>query len=155
MRLKCLTELSVRISEARAVSGVKLTKSSQTAEYFMERLRHRDTECVILVSLDAKGQIIREKKISEGSVNVSLISPREIFLEALADRAVNILLIHNHPSGDPTPSRLDRELTDNIREMGAKLNIPLLDHIIIGDRRYVSFKESAWFENIGDSLHKT
>ena len=61
VRLKCLTELSVRISEARAVSGVKLTKSSQTAEYFMERLRHRDTECVILVSLDAKGQIIREK----------------------------------------------------------------------------------------------
>ena len=155
VRLKCLTELSVRISEARAVSGVKLTKSSQTAEYFMERLRHRDTECVILVSLEAKGQIIREKKISEGSVNVSLISPREIFLEALADRAVNILLIHNHPSGDPTPSRLDRELTDNIREMGAKLNIPLLDHIIIGDRRYVSFKESAWFENIADSLHKT
>ena len=88
-------------------------------------------------------------------MNVSLISPREIFLEALADRAVNILLIHNHPSGDPTPSRLDRELTDNIREMGAKLNIPLLDHIIIGDRRYVSFKETAWFENIGDSLHKT
>ena len=67
--------------------------------------------------------------------------PREIFLEALKDKAVNIILVHNHPSGDPTPSRADRELTDNVAGAGEQMDIPLLDHIIIGDNRYTSFKE--------------
>ena len=76
---------------------------------------------------------------------MSLISPREIFLAALESRAVNILLVHNHPSGDPTPSDADIELTDNVREAGKQMGIPLLDHIVIGDNRYVSFKEADWF----------
>lgn len=88
-----------------------------------------------------KGQLIREKKLSDGCVNMALISPREIFLEALKDKAVNIILVHNHPSGDPTPSRADRELTDNVAGAGEQMDIPLLDHIIIGDNRYTSFKE--------------
>lgn len=74
-------------------------------------------------------------------MNMALISPREIFLEALKDKAVNIILVHNHPSGDPTPSRADRELTDNVTGAGEQMDIPLLDHIIIGDNRYTSFKE--------------
>jgi DNA repair protein RadC len=72
---------------------------------------------------------------------MALISPREIFLEALKDKAVNIILVHNHPSGDPMPSRADRELTDNVARAGEQMDIPLLDHIIIGDNRYTSFKE--------------
>ena len=76
---------------------------------------------------------------------MSLISPREIFLAALESRAVNIVLVHNHPSGDPTPSRSDRELTRNVRDTGEKMGIRLLDHVIIGDNRYVSFRERAWF----------
>lgn len=146
VRLKCLTELSMRMSEARARIGINFKSSGQVAAYFMERLRHRDTECVILVCMDAKGQMICERKISEGSVNMSLISPREIFMAALESRAVNILLVHNHPSGDPTPSRSDRELTYDVRESGKKIGVPLLDHIVIGDNRYVSFKEAAWFQ---------
>lgn len=101
VRLKCLTELSMRMSMARAREGMNFTSSSQVAAYFMEQLRHRDTECVVVVCLDAKGQMICERKLSEGSVNMSLISPREIFLTALEHKAVNILLVHNHPSGDP------------------------------------------------------
>ena len=62
-------------------------------------------------------------------------------MEALKDKAVNIILVHNHPSGDPTPSRADRELTDNVAGAGEQMDIPLLDHIIIGDNRYTSFKE--------------
>jgi len=77
---------------------------------------------------------------------MSLISPREIFLEALEARAVNIVLLHNHPSGDPTPSKADLALTENVREMGEKLDVPLLDHIVIGDNKYVSFKESVWLQ---------
>lgn len=145
VRLKCLTELSMRMSAAKAREGLNFTSSGQVAAYFMEKLRHRDTECVMLACVDAKGQMICERKLSEGSVNMSLISPREIFLAALESRAVNILLVHNHPSGDPTPSASDRELTDNVRETGERMGIRLLDHVIIGDNCYVSFKEKAWF----------
>ena len=145
VKLKCIAELSVRMSAATARAGTQFTNSKQVAAYFMEKLRHRDTECVLLASLDAKGQLIREKKLSEGSVRASLISPREIFLEALDARAVNILLVHNHPSGDPTPSKNDLEITAAVRELGEKMDIPLLDHIVIGDNRYVSFREAAWF----------
>jgi len=144
IKLKCLTELSMRISSSIAKQGLSFTSSGAVAGYFMEKLRHRETECVILVCLDAKGQLLSEKKLSEGSVRMSLISPREIFLEALQSRAVNILLVHNHPSGDPTPSIADKELTLNVKELGEKMDIPLLDHIIIGDNRYTSFKEAAY-----------
>ncbi len=145
VKLKCLAELSMRMSAATAEEGLNFTSSGQVAAYFMEKMRHRDTECVIVVCLDAKGQMIGEKKISEGSVNMSLISPREIFLTALENRAVNILLVHNHPSGDPSPSQADRELTYNVKDTGEQIGIPLLDHIVIGDNRYVSFREAAWF----------
>lgn len=141
VKLKSLTELSRRISQATAKEGLLFTCSSTVAGYFMEKLRHRDTECVILVCLDGKGQMIREKKISDGSVKMSLISPREIFIEALQCRAVSIILVHNHPSGDPAPSRSDKKLTENLKELGEKMDIPLLDHIIIGDNRYTSFRE--------------
>lgn len=146
VKLKCLAELSMRMSMARAKEGMNFKNSSQVASYFMEKLRHRKTECVILVCLDAKGQVLCEKKLSEGSVKMSLIPPREIFLEALENRAVNMILVHNHPSGDPTPSVSDRELTAAVREMGQKMEVPLLDHIVIGDNSYVSFREAAWFQ---------
>ena len=144
IKLKCLTELSMRISRATAREGLCFTNSKTVAKYFMESLRHRRTECVILVCLDSKGQLIQEKKLSDGSVNMSLISPREIFMEALQCKAVSIILIHNHPSGDPSPSRSDRELTENVSVLGAKMDIPLLDHIIIGDNRYTSFRELSY-----------
>lgn len=145
VKLKCLTELSMRMSMARAKEGLNFNRSGQVAAYFMEKLRHRDTECVYLVCLDSKGRMLCEKKLSEGSVRMSLISPREVFLAALENKAVNIILVHNHPSGDPAPSRSDMELTENVRELGQKMDINLLDHIVIGDNRYVSFKEAAWF----------
>lgn len=142
VKLKCLTELTMRMSAATAKKGNSFSSSGQAADYFMEKLRHKKTECVILVCLDAKTQILSEQKLSEGSVRMSLISPREIFLAALQCGAVNIMLVHNHPSGDPTPSQADRELTANVRELGDKMDIRLLDHIIIGDNRYTSFKEA-------------
>ena len=141
VKLKCITELSARISKATAKQGLTFTESDKVAEYFMEQLRHRSTECVILVSLDAKGQVLKESELSNGSVRMSLISSREIFLEALRQRAVNILLVHNHPSGDPAPSECDKDLTRQVAQAGDLLGIPLLDHIIIGDNRYTSFKE--------------
>ena len=133
----------MRISRATAKEGINFNDSVTVADYFMEQLRHKDTEYVILVSLDNKGQMLKESLLSHGSVRMSLISPREIFLEALQQKAVNILLVHNHPSGDPTPSNSDLEMTRNVKEVGEMMGIELLDHIIIGDNRYTSFKELA------------
>lgn len=144
IQLKCLAELSMRISQTSAKEKLQIRDSVTVAQYFMEKLRHRATECVILVSLDIKGKILRESLISTGSVRMSLVSPREVFIEALQQKAVNILLIHNHPSGDPTPSTSDKELTLALKELGEKLEIPLLDHIIIGDNQYISFKELSY-----------
>ena len=143
VKLKCLTELSMRISKASAAQGMVVEDSNSVADYFMEQLRHEETEQVILVSLDLKGRILNESVISKGSVRMSLISPREIFLEALACKAVSIILVHNHPSGDPFPSCQDAELTAAVQKAGEMMEIHLLDHIIIGDNCYISFKEEG------------
>ena len=82
--------------------------------------------------------------ISNGSFNASAAAPREIFYNALKHKAVNIILLHNHPSGDPTPSREDMLMTKRIQEVGHMIGIELLDHIVVGDNRYISFRESGY-----------
>lgn len=144
VKLKCLAELSRRISMARAKEGIHFTTTAQVAAYFMEEMRHKQTECVQLVCLDTKGQLLAQRRLSEGTVRMSLISPREIFLAALENKAVNIILVHNHPSGDPTPSPSDVEMTRNLKALGEQMEILLLDHIIIGNHNYFSFQEAGW-----------
>lgn len=141
VKLKCITELSRRIASATAREQICMQRPETVAAYYMEQLRHRKTECVVLASVDAKGRLVGDAVMSNGSATMSLISAREIFLEALRSQAVSIILIHNHPSGDPSPSRADAELTGQIAAAGQMLGIPLLDHIIIGDNRYMSFRE--------------
>lgn len=144
VKIKCIAELAMRINTASAKSGLIVHEPSTVARYFMEKLRHRRKECVVVACLDAKGQMIKEIELSSGSVKMSLISPRDVFLEALRSEAVNIILIHNHPSGDPTPSQSDLAATKCVAQMGLTLDIPLLDHIIIGDNCYMSFKEESY-----------
>ena len=93
---------------------------------------------------DNKNHVIKEILLSKGTVNASVISPREIFIEALRFHAVHIVLIHNHPSGDPTPSSQDIDITRTILEASLLIQIPLLDHIVIGDNKYVSLKEKGY-----------
>lgn len=143
VKLKSLTELAMRISASVAEKGINVKEPGTIAAYFMEKLRHRKTECVYLVSLDAKGLILEEKRLSEGSVNFSLICPRDLFLAALKAEAVNVILLHNHPSGDPSPSQTDLEVTKRIACLGAELGIPLLDHVIIGDQKFYSFRQEG------------
>ncbi len=107
----------------------------------MEEYRHEEQEKVLLIMLNSSGKLIADQVISIGTVNAALISPREVFITALKYRAVSIVLLHNHPSGDPSPSKEDMELTRRIRESGALLGITLLDHIIIGDWESTSFKQ--------------
>lgn len=141
VKLKCITELSQRIASATARERVSLQRPDTVAAYYMERLRHRRTECVVLASVDARSRLLCDSMMSDGSATMSLISPREIFLEALRCQAVSIILVHNHPSGDPSPSKADMELTGQLAGMGQMMGIPLLDHVIIGDNRYMSFRE--------------
>lgn len=141
VQLKCVLELARRMAREEAGEGIYFKTPASVAEYYMEDLRHREQEVLLLLMLDQKGRLLREKYIFQGTVNASMISPREIFLEALSSRAVQIILLHNHPSGDASPSREDRNVTRRIQEAGRLLGITLTDHIIIGERTYVSFRE--------------
>ena len=94
-----------------------------------------------LLMLDTKSKLLGESNISKGTVNASLVSPRELFIEALDCGAVSIILLHNHPSGDPTPSQADILFTKRVKEAGELIGISLLDHIIIGNNCYISFAE--------------
>ena len=143
IRLKCVAEICARM-QMRHYDAVSFSNPSSIAAYYMERLRHLETEHVYLILTDTKNRFIKEILLSKGSVNMSILPVREIFIEALRYQAVNILLLHNHPSGDATPSMQDIDVTGQILEASRLLNIPLLDHIIIGDNRYTSLKEKGY-----------
>ena len=141
VKIKCVTEFSKRIAKEQMEPGVCFLSPDSVAQYYMERLRHLETEQVFMVMTDNKNYFINEVLISKGTVNSSMVSTREIFLQALRFQAVHILLLHNHPSGDPEPSKQDIAITKTIKEASELLQIPLVDHIIIGDNSYRSFKE--------------
>lgn len=147
VQLKCIAELSKRISRATFSEGMSFTNPVAVAEYYMEELRHQEQEVLVLVMVNSKGRLIKDQIISKGTVRSSLISPREIFIEAMRHQAVNILLLHNHPSGIPDPSEEDIALTMRVKEAGALLGIELLDHIIIGDRQAVSMREQEFWHS--------
>jgi len=146
IKIKCIAELSKRLSKASAQLSLQIDNPKTVADYYMEDLRHKENEWIMLVMLDNKNRIIKDEIISQGTVNASILSPREIFLLALRNKAVYILILHNHPSGDPTPSKQDIAITKRVLEVSNLVGIPLIDHIIIGDRKYMSFKEKGYFK---------
>ncbi|MCC8104303.1 MAG: DNA repair protein RadC [Clostridiales bacterium] len=146
-QLKCIAKLSRRISRSRFSEGVSFQDPVAVAEYYMEDLRHLEQEVVILVMLNSKGRLIRDMRLSLGTVRASMISPREIFIEAVRNQAVGIILLHNHPSGIPDPSEEDIRLTERVRLCGAMLGIELLDHIIIGDCQAISMREQGIWQD--------
>ncbi|MBQ0001869.1 MAG: DNA repair protein RadC [Clostridiales bacterium] len=141
IQLKCIGELSIRIATSAAKEALDFRDPFTIANYYMERLRHEEQEQMIVMMLDTKNHLIGEQMITRGTVNMTVITPREIFVEALQHRAVSVILVHNHPSGDPTPSTHDIQVTDRVQQAGDMLGIHLLDHIVIGNHRYFSFLE--------------
>ena len=138
VQMKCLAEITKRMVRLRSVA---LNSAESVASYYMEELRHENREKLMLCMFDSQCVLLGEELISIGTVNASLVSPREIFLRALSNQAVYIILLHNHPSGIPLPSTQDKQITRRIQESGEMIGIPLSDHIIIGDNQYFSFKE--------------
>ena len=141
MQLKCVAELAARMAKAKAAERLAFDTPETIADYFMEELRYAEQEQLHVLFLNTRNKLLKEKLMFQGTVNASLVSPREIFMEALECRAVRMVLVHNHPSGDAAPSPEDIRMTRRIYKAGEMLGIQLLDHIIIGDHCYSSFQE--------------
>lgn len=135
--------LAKRLNTDRLESLERFTSPAQIFNHFHYRFRDRRREYFLTLLLDGKNRIILEEQISEGSLNQSIVHPREVFSRAVKESAAAVILVHNHPSGDPAPSREDREITRRLKEAGDLLGIRVLDHIIIGDGSYLSFVEQG------------
>ena len=143
IQLKCIAEISKRMTATLYQKNLVATEPKTIAYYYMEQLRHEGKEKLLLAMFDTKNHFLGDEVLSIGTVNSSLVSPREIYLRALDRQAVNIIILHNHPSGDATPSDEDKRITGRVAECGRMLGINLADHIIIGDSCYTSFRESG------------
>ncbi|MCM1134678.1 MAG: DNA repair protein RadC [Clostridium sp.] len=141
VKIKCIAELAVRMARQRAALSLRFDAPSTVAGYYMEEMRHRESEMILLLLLDNKLNLIEESVISVGTVRASLLSAREVFIQAFRCRACHLMLLHNHPSGDPRPSKQDIAITQKIKKAGELMDIPLVDHIILGDNCYMSLKE--------------
>lgn len=143
IQLLCLTELTKRMSREVHKENLKFITPQSVADYYMQDMRHLQREQVMLLILDSKCKFIKDVVMSTGTVNTSIVPVREILIQALKEEAVNIILVHNHPSGDPSPSSEDIKVTRRMKEAGDLVGITLMDHIIIGDNKYISLKEQG------------
>ena len=143
-QIKAAIELGKRALSAPLTTGTVITQSRTVFEHYFPLLRDLRRELFKVILLDAKHAVIREKTVSEGTLTSSLVHPREVFNEAVRESAAAVIFLHNHPSGDPKPSKEDRALTRRLQEAGDILGVQVLDHVIIGDGRYVSFADEGW-----------
>ncbi len=143
IQISCLCELAKRIARQQAVSGLSADSPKTVAGFYMGELRFKPAEEVHLMLLNSKNRMLKSVMISRGTVNSSQVSPREVFLSALKYKAASMILIHNHPSGDPNPSEEDICFSRQLYKLGILMNIPLRDSIIIGDNIYTSFLEKG------------
>ena len=144
-----LRELTLRYSVKKTLDGAAvpvgrvLSRPSDAAAALMAILQDEPVEVFGILCLSTKHHVIGYHEVSRGTIDSTLVDPRETFTTALLARAAAIIAVHVHPSGDPSPSRDDRELTQRLRAAGDLLGVSVLDHIIIGDNRYFSFKEGG------------
>lgn len=134
-------ELGRRISTHMGEEKIKVNSPNVIINLLMEEMRYLKKEYFKTIILDTKNQIISIENISIGNLNQSIVHPREVFNLAIKKSANSVILVHNHPSGDPTPSLEDVNVTNRLVEAGNIVGIKVLDHIIIGDNKYISFKE--------------
>jgi len=136
-------EIARRLESFIEEEKPKINSPEDVYRRIYPRMREQKKENFIELCLDTKNQIIKEETISVGSLNANIVHPREVFKTALAVSAAHIIVTHNHPSGDPSPSREDIEITRKLVETGKIIGINVLDHVIIGDGRHFSMKEAG------------
>jgi len=136
-------ELARRLAATPLQRGERLGSPGDVHRHFHPRLRDAPTEQFHILLLDARHRVLRSVLTSQGTLTASLVHPREVFRPALREGAAALVLVHNHPSGDPTPSLEDREITRRLARAGVLLGIPVLDHVIVADRGYASLREQG------------
>ena len=138
-RLLAAFELGARLAREERPPAQRIREPEDVVRLFDGRLRDLQVEEFHLLALDSQSQVLREVLITRGLLNSSLVHPREVFRAAIAEAAAGIIVVHNHPSGDPTPSAEDRAVTRQLAEAGRLLDLPLYDHVVIAGDQYVSF----------------
>jgi DNA repair protein RadC len=144
-QLKAALELAKRFHEEPLRAGQTLRSSRDVYRHYQGRLASLRRETFHVVLLDSKNRVIGETKVSEGSLSASIVHPREVFHPVIAESAAAVILVHNHPSGDPAPSAEDLAITKRLREVGDVMGVKVLDHVIIGEGRYTSFVEHGYW----------
>ncbi|MDP1417364.1 DNA repair protein RadC [Peribacillus simplex] len=137
-------ELGRRINKLNDQDRYVIRSPEDGANYCMEEMRFLSQEHFVCLYLNTKNQVLQKTTVFIGSLNASIVHPREVFKEAFKRSAASIICLHNHPSGDPSPSREDIEVTKRLVECGKIIGIEVLDHIIIGEHKYVSLKEKGY-----------
>lgn len=138
-RLVAAFELGVRLTREDRPPVPRIREPDDVVRVFGGRLRDLQVEEFHLLALDSQSQVLREVLVTRGLLNSSLVHPREVFRAAIAEAAAGIIVVHNHPSGDPTPSAEDRAVTQQLAAAGRLLDLPLYDHVIIAGDKFVSF----------------
>jgi DNA repair protein RadC len=137
-------ELGRRISNLAYDDRYVIRSPEDGAKYVMNDMRFLSQEHFVCLYLNTKNQVIHKQTVFIGSLNASIVHPREVYKEALKRSAASIICLHNHPSGDPAPSREDIEVTKRLVECGKIMGVELLDHLIIGENKFVSLKEKGY-----------
>jgi DNA repair protein RadC len=143
IQIMALVELSKRLARTPSLPKMAMTSPQIVADYYMPDLRHAKEEYFFVILLNIKNKLISSEIISKGSLSCTTVHPREAYKVAISKSAHSIIALHNHPSGDPTPSQSDILLTKRLYEVGELIGIPLMDHIIIGDGCFKSLKEES------------
>jgi DNA repair protein RadC len=141
--LRAAFEIGARLLRTPLAPGEKLHSPEQVVAHFGARMRRYRQEVFVALLLDSRHRLIGEVEVSRGSLNQSLVHPREVFAPALRESAAAILVVHNHPSGDPQPSREDREVTTRLVRAGEILGIRVVDHLVIGGQDFTSFARAG------------
>lgn len=142
-QIKAAVELSRRLKSFRSGYNISIRSPKDAADIVMEDMRHLKCEHLKVMFLNTKNVLMNIRDLSIGSLNSSIVHPREIYTEAIKKSSSSIIVLHNHPSGDPTPSDEDINITRRLFEVGKLVGIDMLDHIIIGDGTYISMKEKG------------
>lgn len=143
--LRAAIEIGRRQAGGRLDAGACIRGPADVHAHYHPRLRHAVQERFFAVLLDGRHRVVRHVLVSQGTLTASLVHPREVFRPALGEPAAAVVLVHNHPSGDPTPSREDVEITERLVRAGEILGVPVLDHVVVAERGFASLKESLAF----------